>query len=644
MFKKIFSVLLMIALFSGSCLTSVYAYEFPNAFWKMNEAYIKAVDSNDRNSIIKYGKQIIDLMSKETLAEPVISVLADRSQRLANVYAELGKYEESAKMFEFFIPYGEKMKWTDSIIIAKAKIPQYKSKVELYTDNGLSPYYGSRNEPENGVLFGTVADSPTRDLIPNESALLIYHELGTDIVFDLDERMMEASENGLTVEFALNCPGEGSDISNFDYKKYDIANVSNFLSNFPDVPVLLRFGAEVNVWSNLPDPEQYKEAFRYVSDYMRNNNPNVAMVWSPGAVSKWGQDMNVYYPGDEYVDWVGVSLYSMKYFEANPNREDYEQVVFKTGANADPVLAMQEIIEKYGNRKPIMLSESGQSAYVHSGYVDEDTTDWAIQKMTEEYSYLPMVYPQIKFIAYFDQYMPNEANDYSLKLHPRLQDNYVKMTTFPRFIKGDNQNATVCYRPLYDNIIADGVLPVSCYAHIYKDSVKSVSYFVDGVHNSTSSQMPYTSYIDLSHAPGMHTIKAVIETNNGQRVEKEYKVNVAAQKEISVTINGEKVAFDQQPLSHNNRTLVPLRAIFEALGATVEWNPDTQTATGRKGGDVVSFTIGSDILSKNENHISLDVPAMPVGGRTLVPVRAISESFGCNVGWDQETQTVIITK
>ena len=113
--------------------------------------------------------------------------------------------------------------------------------------------------------------------------------------------------------------------------------------------------------------------------------------------------------------------------------------------------------------------------------------------------------------------------------------------------------------------------------------------------------------------------------------------------EVKVVVNGKALAFDQPPIIESGRTLVPLRAIFEALGATVDWNQSKQTATAVKGDVTVSLAIGSNILVRNGKNIELDVPARLVGGRTLVPARAVAESFGAKVAWDPATKTVTIT-
>ncbi len=117
---------------------------------------------------------------------------------------------------------------------------------------------------------------------------------------------------------------------------------------------------------------------------------------------------------------------------------------------------------------------------------------------------------------------------------------------------------------------------------------------------------------------------------------------VMAENEIKVYIDEKQVDFDVKPIIYEDRTLVPLRAIFEALGAEVTWNQDTRTASAVRGDDTMSITIDSKQLFKNNEAVELDVPAMIVNDRTLVPVRAISESFDCDVQWDGETQTVMI--
>lgn len=99
-----------------------------------------------------------------------------------------------------------------------------------------------------------------------------------------------------------------------------------------------------------------------------------------------------------------------------------------------------------------------------------------------------------------------------------------------------------------------------------------------------------------------------------------------------------------------DRVMVPMRSIFEALGAEVEWNPDSRSITARSGSVTVLLTIGSStafIYSPGENGtvaVNLDAPPVIVGDRTIVPLRFVSESLKAAVRWDGSTRTVYITK
>ncbi len=111
---------------------------------------------------------------------------------------------------------------------------------------------------------------------------------------------------------------------------------------------------------------------------------------------------------------------------------------------------------------------------------------------------------------------------------------------------------------------------------------------------------------------------------------------------VTVYVDGTYLESDVPAQIINSRTMVPLRAIFEAIGATVVWDDTTKTAISEKDGITVKVTIGQYSLNKNGTDIAIDVPAQIVDSRTLVPVRAIAESYGCKVFWDDPTKTVRI--
>ena len=124
---------------------------------------------------------------------------------------------------------------------------------------------------------------------------------------------------------------------------------------------------------------------------------------------------------------------------------------------------------------------------------------------------------------------------------------------------------------------------------------------------------------------------------------------VNAQNDITVTIDGVKIDFnDVPPQIVEGRTLVPMRKIFESLGAEVTWIDSTRSIVAVKGTTVIGMTIDSDkmtvtnLVTSESKNVILDVPAVIVDSRTMVPARAISESLGLKVEWDNNTRTVKI--
>lgn len=113
--------------------------------------------------------------------------------------------------------------------------------------------------------------------------------------------------------------------------------------------------------------------------------------------------------------------------------------------------------------------------------------------------------------------------------------------------------------------------------------------------------------------------------------------------DITVVMDGAEIEFpDQSPVIINDRTLVPVRAIFEALGADVYWLPESMKVVANTASVNVTMTIGQNEYFVNGERKTLDVPAMIINDRTLVPARAAAEAFSCDVGWDDSTKTVII--
>jgi len=112
---------------------------------------------------------------------------------------------------------------------------------------------------------------------------------------------------------------------------------------------------------------------------------------------------------------------------------------------------------------------------------------------------------------------------------------------------------------------------------------------------------------------------------------------------IKVFLDGEAMSFEVPPFIEQDRTMVPFRAIFEALGAIVQWDAETRTVTALRDNMEIKLAIDGPAY-KNGAAISLDVPAKIVNSRTFVPLRFVSEALGAAVTWENTNKTVTITK
>lgn len=118
--------------------------------------------------------------------------------------------------------------------------------------------------------------------------------------------------------------------------------------------------------------------------------------------------------------------------------------------------------------------------------------------------------------------------------------------------------------------------------------------------------------------------------------------NVMAGESISLKIDGTELECEVPPQIIDGRTMVPVRDIFEAVGAEVNWDSDTKTVTGIKGDTTVEMTVDSRTEFINGEAVEMDAAPVVTEGRTLAPARYVAEAFGCSVEWDAENKVVNI--
>ncbi|QXM05590.1 copper amine oxidase N-terminal domain-containing protein [Crassaminicella indica] len=134
-------------------------------------------------------------------------------------------------------------------------------------------------------------------------------------------------------------------------------------------------------------------------------------------------------------------------------------------------------------------------------------------------------------------------------------------------------------------------------------------------------------------------IKEAAQNQNNENI------NLVANKDLSVEVNGLKLELDVVPYIKNGRTMIPFRAIFEALGAEVDYdfnNQNERKVWGIKGENKVDMIIGSPKALRNNKEVYMDTIPEIKDGRTFIPVRYASEWLGAKVDWNDETKTVLI--
>ena len=137
-----------------------------------------------------------------------------------------------------------------------------------------------------------------------------------------------------------------------------------------------------------------------------------------------------------------------------------------------------------------------------------------------------------------------------------------------------------------------------------------------------------------------HKIEAIFEKN-------EIVIILQIGKTI-FTVNGVTQNLDSPPIIKNGRTLLPIRAIVEALGGTVSWDPSSKKVTVSLGSNTIELWIGKPTAKVNGTDTPIDssnskvVPEI-INSRTMLPLRFVAESLGCQVQWDGTTQTITVT-
>lgn len=389
--------------------------------------------------------------------------------------------------------------------------PAFKTYIKTNAEGYV--YYGAKFEPRAGIYIGTPYDRPYPGIdnalnteydwfVPNDE----YRNENCPRVEKAEKKSDHTVLKGYNLNFSLknDLVIEISDFSNCLYNKIDeLAALGE--------DILLIFGKEFNIDDNFNDPELFKRCFRFVADYAHTKE-NIAMVWAPNDTGGLDTTLEEFYPGDEYVDWIGCSMYTMPYFQGNPDADDGANMSFIMGDYANPSMRAKLIhsfMERNNIKKPVMITEGGVGYESPSGI---DYTEWAEHQLRLYYADLCRAYPEFKCIISFNHFVyPGDLYRYDIAENPTLLAAIQDVTQDPIYLKKYPDSAPYSYAELYDGMIFTDRVELSSYAYIPKKQNLVVRYLLDGEWIAERSEPPYELNVGNDVIPyGWHTLTCEI--------------------------------------------------------------------------------------------------------------------------------------
>lgn len=415
----------------------------------------------------------------------------------------------------------------------------YKSldaNTEMYavTDSSRGNYvnYGMKNEQSNGVYYGRIARGGTTltgqyglinlEDLSDESIVSFYYGLDDNYSLEYWSYLYgKALDGNRALLINLNYIQEGKDcllVSNgyYDSKLIDAFKYLNTLS----CPTFVRIGGEMNVWSNPASVEEYISSYNHIGRIARKYSPNTALIYSPNYSSAYKVDMDMYYPDDSYVDWVGTSLYYNKYSN-NGDRERDE--FYGVGKYGDALLNIQQTVNLSRlHKKPIIITEGG-SHITRDGI---DTSYFAAEHIEKAYSYLTMVYPEIKAIIYSDADFGYSTTKYQLSSNLTVKNAYESATSKNKTLLHSIKDKGLYYSTLNSLYANDWFGTMEFAAYSYSSDKLECSWYIDDKWIHSSKEYPFTFKYNVDTlSTGTHTIS--VKFSNGATKSHTFKVGVA---------------------------------------------------------------------------------------------------------------------
>jgi len=536
-----------------SMLAGVIPWSMAEAdYWAAQSAYSAAVSSGDTGAIIKAVKQIEAVYPDPSTENEYLRLFYPILES-AKIHEREGRYADAAKQYKKANNLANLLdeingNYYDYAQVTEMLYVHNNVKPTVYAETSVKkniPYYGARVEPKAGCYHGM---TDYFDKSYDDAQILYVTFFDEDI--EPFKWQLPTDTDDYTLMIGWNVPNEDLEdltrIANGEADKYIRRNLE-YLATLK-CRILIRFGAEVNCWSSLPGSrsayeadagkfaETFKDAFRRVSTMARKYCPSAGMIFSPNDISNWFFSHEDFYPGDDYVDWVGMSAYNnraaSRYFEIGNGNDAYYCV---GDYYENQITRIKSIVDSYGDRKPIIITEGGIAYSSKDGVQNEAH---AMEGMRFFYTYVSRVYPQIKSIMYFNSnastnkysiFGLNESNETLGQLYRELNTSNVAM----EYTMGRSKNCG--YVPLEKLNEVTDELRLSVYAAYPTTEDVRVTYTLNGKTALDSTEYPYALNIKTDElGTGGHLLKVRVSCRNTETVYN-YKITVTEEGNVSVS-------------------------------------------------------------------------------------------------------------
>lgn len=491
----------------------------------------------------QYDKAITEL-------ESAVKSLSDQAgvhRALGEAYEKAGKYQLAsdryAKQAAIYKTKGEEI---NTYLAAQRKADELNSTIEFYEVKPASASTATnlqKYEPAVGAYIGAFISSEQKykaaeylkwdganefedfnELTGKQHSIFFdYGSIGSTLSNSFMGREQDALAAGAALHVAYE-PNRGLD----EVTESAVRTYAEELAAL-EVPVFLRYASEMNgkwvPWHG--DPAKYIQKWRMVHDIMEQVAPNVAMVWSPSEMPLDG--IEAYYPGDNYVDWVGISIYSAQFENGDAK---------KPTDRRNPLESVDYIYSRYASKKPIMISEYAGSHQAGFGNDKQDTSKFAKAKMTYFYESLKTKYPRVKCIQWYSNNNYNLADKSKNRVNYSLLDGQASgvLGTYKNIIADDYFLSNVVNGPLVDKqtqlpneskkvqgvLKATGDVKLRTWVKSYDPYISEVVYKLNGQKLAGVATAPYQIIVPYAQLKsGENVLEATVFDSKGRVAKKE---------------------------------------------------------------------------------------------------------------------------